>query len=92
MRVDSRAGQILVNLLIALFWMFLILDAYIQGKDLPLLLSEVDLPELPLVVFIATAFLISLLVSFFTFWQRENLMEEMPIVAARVDSWLGAGA
>lgn len=92
MRPDPRYGRNLVNLFIALFWIFLTVDAYIQGRDLPQLLSRVDLPELPLATFVAAAFLISLLASFFTFRQRKNLMDEMPIVAARVDSWFGVGS
>ncbi|MBO6558799.1 MAG: hypothetical protein JJ934_19460 [Pseudomonadales bacterium] len=88
----ERHGPILINLFIALFWLFLIYDAYLQGSEMPIVLSEVELPELPLVLFAAVAFVGSLGASAFTFWQRKNIMEDMPVIAERVDRYFGEGA
>lgn len=90
--ISERVGRVLVNLFIALFWMFLIVDSYIQGRDLPILMNDIELPELPLALFIAAALLVSLAASVVTFWQRKNIMDEMPIVAERVDRWFGVGS
>lgn len=88
----NRFGPGLVNLAIALFWIFLIVDSYLQARELPVLLGEVELPELPLMFFAVAAISISLIVSAVTFWQRENIMDEMPVVAERIDGWFGEGA
>lgn len=88
----QRFGGILVNLCIALFWIYLLVDSYIQGRDLPALLGEVELPDLPIALFVSAAFAISIAASAVTFWQRKNLMDEMPFVAERVDRWFGSGS
>ncbi|MBL6691366.1 MAG: hypothetical protein ISP91_13330 [Pseudomonadales bacterium] len=90
--MNPRIGRLLVNGLILMFWAFLLVDSFAQGRELPLLLAEVELPELPLFWFVGVAVLGSLGASTFVFWQRKNIMDEMPLVAERVDGFFGAGA
>ena len=89
---NPRFSRVLVNLCIALFWIYLIVDSYIQGRGLPALLGEVELPDLPLALFVSAALAISIIASALTFWQRKNLMDEMPLVAGKVDRWFGVGS
>ncbi len=90
--LSPSVGRILVNTSILLFWAFLIYDSFVQGSEMPLLLAEVELPELPIVLFVGVAVVGSLGASAFVFWQRKNIMDEMPVVSDRVDQFFGAGA
>jgi len=90
--LNPRVGRLLVNGFILLFWVFLLFDSFVQGRELPLLIAEVELPELPVFLFVGVAVLGSLTASAFVFWQRKNIMDEMPVVAERVDRFFGAGA
>ena len=90
--LNPRIGRLLVNVFILLFWTFLIYDSFVQGSEMPLLLAEVELPELPIVLFVGVAVLGSLGASALVFWQRKNIMDEMPVVSDRVDQFFGAGA
>ncbi len=82
----------LVNLLIAIFWLYLLFDAYIQGRELPNFILKQDFPELPVVL--STCFILVLATScgLFAFWQRRNIMEDMPILSSTVDRVFGKGA
>ncbi len=84
-----RFGRALVNFLILVFWIFLIVDSFVQGLALPLYLGQVALPDLPVFLFVGVAVLGSLGGSSFVFWQRKNLMDEMPVVAERIDGFFG---
>ncbi|MFT7688067.1 MAG: hypothetical protein ACI9FB_003427 [Candidatus Azotimanducaceae bacterium] len=78
--------------LIILFWLFLLSDAYFQGRELPILVSGVDIPELPMYLPIFAMLVIALMSSFVTFWQRKNIMEGPSIILSITDRFLGVGA
>lgn len=90
--LNPNAGRRLVNVFILLFWAFMIYDAFMQGSEMPLLLAEVELPELPIALFVGVAVVGSLGASAFVFWQRKNIMDDMPVVSDRVDRLFGPGA
>lgn len=89
---ESTIGMKLVDVLIVLFWLFLLWDAYSQGRELPGLISGVDLPELPVVMSIFAILALTISVSIVTFWQRKNIMEDMPFFSTLTDRIFGAGA
>lgn len=88
----ASIGMMFVDVLIAIFWLFLLSDAFFQGRELPHLLNGIDLPELPIFVSIVTILLLASLTSILTFWQRKNIMEEMPLFSTMVDRIFGTGA
>lgn len=87
--LNPNAGRRLVNVFILLFWAFMIYDAFMQGSEMPRLLAEVELPELPIALFVGVAVVGSLGASAFVFWQRKNIMDDLPVVSDRL---FGAGA
>ena len=89
---NASAGLLLVDALIVLFWLFLLSDAFLQGRELPYLLQEVDLPELPIFMSVVVILVLASFASGLTFWQRKNIMEEMPLVSTWIDRTFGAGA
>lgn len=79
------------NILIAAFWLYLLLDGYYQGQALPELVGKLPLPAMSrslIAVILALLFAFSLA---FTFWQRRRLMEDMPLVTRFVDDKFGEG-
>jgi len=79
------------NIFIAAFWLFLIVDAYLQGLAVPHLFDGIVLPDFPqplAVVFLLTVFAICFLV---TFRQRRHLVEDMPLITAAMDRRFGEG-
>lgn len=89
---ESTIGMKAVDILIVLFWLFLLWDAYSQGLELPGLMSEIDLPELPVIMSAFAILVIAGSASFVTFWQRKNIMEDMPFFSTLTDRALGSGA
>ena len=82
----------LINVLIVVFWLYLLLDAYFQGRELPGLINDLDLPELPVVLSACLVLIITALCGVVTFWQRKNIMEDMPYLSSFIDRVLGKGA
>jgi len=97
MRFDKTINRIaisrkIIDVLIALFWLFLISDAYFQGRELPHLLSKINLPEFPLILSFFAVLTLAASACILIFWQRKNLMDEMPVLSSRVDRFFGPGA
>lgn len=84
--------MIVVDVLIVLFWLFLLTDSYFQGRELPGLMSKAELPELPIPLSIIAILVVSILASVMTFWQRKHIMEDLPLVSKWLDQMLGIGA
>ncbi len=85
-------GLVFVDVLIVLFWLFLLSDAYFQGRELPYLLNEIDLPELPILLSGFAILAVASAAGIVTFLQRKNIMEKMPLLSTIVDRVLGIGA
>ena len=77
---------------LGVFWLFVLTDAYIQGRELPALLAETDLPELPLISAALIIVIGSVITAGLTFWQRQNIMQTMPVVHNALDHVFGEGA
>ena len=45
--IRPPTGFRILDILVLLFWLFVLTDSYIQGRELPGLLAEAGLPELP---------------------------------------------
>ena len=87
-----QIGLRVLDLLVCLFWMFVLADSYIQGRELPGLLAETELPELPwgwAVLVIVTG---SVVIAGGTFWQRQNIMQTMPVLRNALDRVFGEGS
>ena len=72
--------------------MFVLTDSYIQGRELPGLLAETELPELPwgwAALVIVTG---SVVAAGLTFWQRRNIMQTMPVLQNALDRVFGQGS
>jgi hypothetical protein len=82
----------LLDLLVAAFWVFLIVDAYAQGRELPVLVSELNLPEISVVLAVCLVLAVALAFGSLAFWQRKNIMDEMPGLSGTVDRVFGEGA
>ena len=82
----------LLDLLIAIFWIYLLFDAYAQGRDLPELIADLDLPALPVVLAAFAIVVIATLCGVVTFWQRRNIMQGMPVLSSAVDRIFGDAA
>jgi drug/metabolite transporter (DMT)-like permease len=82
----------LLDLLIAIFWVYLLFDAYAQGRALPELIADLDLPNLPVVLAACAILVIAISCGTVTFWQRKNIMEDMPVLSSAVDRFFGDGA
>lgn len=94
MSEQSKRGWKYSTAIIAVFWTYLIVDAYLQGLEVPELLEALPLrlPELPAIVWVALLTLIFSTCFFVTFWQRKHLMEDMPYITPAVDRRFGEGA
>lgn len=79
------------SLLIGIFWIYLLSDAFLQGLAMPATMSMVRVPEvyLPWIVVGLVALFAGCLV--ITFWQRRSLMEDLPLVTRFVDTRFGVG-
>ena len=82
----------LLDLLIVMFWLYLLFDAYAQGRGLPELVAGLDLPRLPVVLAACAILVIAASCGIVTFWQRRNIMEDMPVLSSAVDRFFGDGA
>lgn len=82
----------LLDLLIAAFWVYLLFDAYAQGRDLPELVADLDLPALPVVLAACAILVIAISCGVVTFWQRRNIMQDMPVLSSAFDRLFGDGA
>jgi hypothetical protein len=82
----------LLDLLIAIFWLWLLHDAYVQGQGLPGLIAALDLPELPVVLAACAIPVFSVTCGIVTFWQRKNIMEDMPLLSSAIERLFGDGA
>ena len=90
--VQPRIGLRVLDLLVFLFWIFVLTDSYIQGRELPGLLAEFELPELPwgwAVLVIVTG---SVVTAGVTCWQRQNIMQTMPVLQNALDRIFGQGS
>lgn len=79
------------NLLIGAFWVYLLVDAYRQGVALPETVAILALPPIPGVVFasiLSVTFVFALALTFFT---RQRLMEDIPLITRFVDGRYGLG-
>lgn len=90
-RNKAPVGRWLLDLIILTFWLYLIYDSYAEGKALPGLLQSLELPDLPLIVFALSAFIFGLVASVITFWQRHNIMDELPVISTYTDKFFGEG-
>ena len=94
----TRTRRLIVNVLIGAVWLFLLVDAWLQGQEMPTLISEVieavstelTLPSPALMG--AAALLVSLGTAALAFWQRHNIMEDMPLLASGCNRFLGTGS
>jgi len=77
--------------LIGIFWIYLLSDAFLQGLEMPAIMSMVRVPEvyLPWIAVSILALFAGCLV--ITFWQRRSLMEDLPLVTRFVDTRFGEG-
>ena len=83
---------LLLNLSLAIIWVVLLVDAWWEGMELPLLLSKYQLPVIPLPLLVAGMIAIPFGSAAMAFWQRRNLMETLPLVSALMDKWFFEGA
>ncbi len=90
--IRSEIGLRILDVLVLLFWLFVLTDSYAQGRELPALLAGTDLPELPVVSASLVIVIGSVVTAGLTFWQRQNIMETMPVVQNALDRVFGAGA
>lgn len=81
-----------LNASIAMIWLFLLVDAYLQGLELPELVAQLPLPLLPVYLLVSGAVLVCLVISAVTFWQRKRLMEDFPFVSSLMSRWFFEGA
>lgn len=81
-----------VDVLIAIFWLLLVTDAFLEARELPHLLAKFELPELPLFLFATATLAIAGISSLIIFRQRRQLMDDLPIVASWTDRFFGGGA
>ncbi len=79
---------------IVLVWLFILGDSFYQAVDLPIAFIGMSdkLPDLPHQLMIVAAVLLPLVPCGVTFWQRQNLMEDMPFVSRKMDQWFFEGA
>jgi hypothetical protein len=79
------------NIFIGALWIYLLIDAYSQGQQIPELVKPI--PELDLSMLFVTGLLLILFAisCYFTFWQRHTLMEQLPLVTRLVDRRFGVG-
>lgn len=88
----ALVGRRILDFFITAFWLFLVVDAWVQGRELPLLLSELDLPELHAATLVGLALVVAAGAGLFTYRQRHRIMDDMPLVSRAVDRWFGEGA
>lgn len=90
----SLTGLRIVDALIAAFWIYLLFDAYYEGRELPLLIEEVEreLTEIPLALALASFLVLAVAGALLAFWQRRRIMEDMPLVSSALDRVFGTGA
>jgi hypothetical protein len=88
----AAIGVKVVNALIVVFWLFLLTDSYNQGRDLPGLLADFELPTLPVFLSTCAILLFSIGCAAITYRQRVHIMEDMPLVTDSVDRCFGHGA
>lgn len=81
-----------LDLLIVAFWLWLLMDAYDQGAEIPSLIEPLDLSALSFLWVWAVAVLFCLIAGAVTFWQRIRIMNELPLVTSFTDRLLGKGA
>jgi hypothetical protein len=79
------------NILIAGFWLYLIVDAYFQGTEVPLWVATIDLPDIPIWLVVVSLSVVFATCLGVTFCQRGNLVEDMPLIADAVNRRFGAG-
>ena len=90
--IRPQTGLRILDMLVLLFWLFVLTDSYIQGRELPGLLAETELPELPVVWAVIVIVTGSVVTAGVTFWQRQNIMQTMPVVQTALDRTFGQGA
>lgn len=85
-------GKVILDLLIVAFWLFLLFDAWLQGRELPRLAAEHDLPDAPGALLIGIALAVAAGAGLLAYRERHRIMDEMPLVTRWVDRWFGEGA
>ena len=90
--LDPAIGFKVLDVMIVLFWLFVLVDSYLQGREIPGLLSQAELPQLPVVLTAVAVLILCGIASGVTFWQRKNIMEEMPVLSTLTDRIFGEGA
>jgi hypothetical protein len=78
--------------MVVVSWVVVLVDSYFQGRELPLLLAEQSLPDIPLWILFVPAVLVPLVIACLTFWRRENVMEDIPKVTDWIDRVVFEGA
>lgn len=86
--------SIALDAAIFLVWLFILGDSLYQAIELPPSFVDISdkLPDLPLALMLAGALILPAIPCGFTFWQRQNLMEDMPLVSKKMDQWFFEGA
>jgi hypothetical protein len=74
---------------IVAFWLYLLIDSFVQGHELPQWVRIIDIPDLPTPVVAVLLILIFCASLGGAFWQRKNLMEEMPVISDFCDRRFG---
>ncbi len=85
-------GKRILDLFIVAFWLFLLFDAWVQGRELPELAAELDLPDVAGVFLIGIAVAIAAGAGLLAYRQRHRIMDEMPLVSDWMGRWFGDGA
>ena len=82
--------SIALDVVLVLVWLFILGDSLYQAIELPSLFASFSdkLPELPIALMLAGALIIPATPCCLTFWQRRNLMEDMPFLSAKMDQWV----
>jgi hypothetical protein len=88
----TSMGKRILDLLILAFWLFLMIDAWAQGRELPSLAAELDLPDVPAMLLIGIALAVAAGAGLLAYRQRHRIMDEMPLVTGWVDRGFGDGA
>lgn len=77
----------MLGTLVAASWAVLLFDAYHQAEEIPLVLSKVSIPDIPLWCISSAVLIVPVGIATGTFWQRKRIMEELPVVSKLMDRW-----
>ena len=78
----------LLDFFILVSWAFLLFDAHQQANEIPAMLANFTLPQIPLWLIMGGGISIPIGIAVGTFWQRKRIMEELPLLTKLLDRWL----